>query len=446
MRERFTTRSSRGVSCVLTLAIALILGGCRQIVGIDDRQVAFQSACGIDFLAGDCQACAQAKCCDAATQCAGSAECADLENCFGLCSVGDSACRSRCARQHPVPDDMQMAGALDACLAQQCAGSNSCSIQCGGLSTLAEPDAAAACSACMNMDLDGFCDAGTQCGVSPDCQTYVHCRQACWTGDCFGACADSNADGRSLYNTLWEPNGSCGVACGVTADWGCVGDGIVTHAPPLQGVPTLTVSFVYWLTSTPIVGMSVAMCGGAPDCSTPVDTGVTDDAGAVTLTDYLIDPGQAGLQGFFELSSNQIYPTIVYWGFPLSSANGRFDTPIDVLTPSEVSLVLGQIGLEPGKGVVVVAALDCQGALAPNVTIQSGFNDAGASTYYIAKSNVPSSELDATTSVGLAVIVNVPVGYVDLFVTPSGLGTPSSILTVYVPANMVTEVSMAPNQ
>ncbi len=74
---------------------------------------------------------------------------------------------------------------------------------------------------CMLVDVGHICDNAATCGASPDCQTYVHCRQACSTGDCFGACRENNnADGNMYLQRVWQTN-NCGSACQVGADWGC---------------------------------------------------------------------------------------------------------------------------------------------------------------------------------------------------------------------------------
>jgi hypothetical protein len=234
------------------------------------------------------------------------------------------------------------------------------------------------------------------------------------------------------------------LACQFGADWGCVGS--VTYPTVSQGLPHLTVTFNRFQTTTPISGMSVSLCAGGADCSTPIDQSVTDSNGTVTLTDTVIENGQQGLNGSLQLSGADIYPTTVYWGFPLSEPNGRFDTVIPVFTVEDVNaLFTGLVAFEEGKGLVAVAAVDCLGAQAPNVRIRSSADDAGASTLYVSWPAL-SEATGQTDSSGAAFIVNVPVGSIDLWATPVALGSTASHLSVYVQGNTLTEVSMAPTQ
>ncbi len=216
--------------------------------------------------------------------------------------------------------------------------------------------------------------------------------------------------------------------------------------PNGQDGTQLTVGFDYLDNLLiPVPDILVNMCEGVQDCSTPVDQGTTDVAGTVTLTSFAAN-AQAGLDGVLMLSGSTIYPTNVYWEFPLSQPHGRFDNPIPLLTPNNVNLIASQTQPQAGTGLIAVIVLDCLGAPAADVVVRSGVDDAGASTWYPLDAHLEglSSIRRQTATLGVAFVANVPVGNVDLWAIPAALGASSSYVNVYVQANAVTEVSMAP--
>lgn len=107
-----------------SLGAFLLLTGCRQIVGIEPRQVADAGAptaifpvCGQQIRGMACAACTKTSCCTEAQQCVGA--CLKPETCVQTCAAGDSACRLACSNQWDPVDDQQQQ--LYDCLETSCA-------------------------------------------------------------------------------------------------------------------------------------------------------------------------------------------------------------------------------------------------------------------------------------------------------------------------------------
>lgn len=373
--------------------------------------------------------------------CRASATCNALEECLSDCK-GEPACRSQCTianHVQPLSPDLTLAGTLDACLASQCA--KECGLDCGALSQIAPPDSAPACEKCLH---DVYCATTIDCASSADCQTYLLCRENCVTGDCVGACAGS---GTSFFTSFWPIATDCQSACDVGENWACVGH---VEWPEISiQTQNLTVQFKDVLTGATEDGITVSMCGGTDTtCPEPVSSKQTDAQGYVTLNDPLWTDQSLGLNGFLDIQSPDLYPTLIYWGFPLTEVQGAIAVPIPAFSLEDWSLIW-QGGLDPTRGVILAVAVDCFGSPAPGVALTlSSAPDAGAPNVFYLSGSSPTiaiSLTDTTTeSNGTGAFVNVPPGPVDVIATPAGIGRPSSRVSVSVRAGTLTEVSLAP--
>ena len=108
----------------LSLGAFLLLTGCRQIVGIESREIADAGApsaivpvCGQQIRGTACAACTKTSCCAEAQQCVGA--CLSTETCAQSCAAGDSACRLACSKQWDPVNDQQTQ--LQDCLETSCA-------------------------------------------------------------------------------------------------------------------------------------------------------------------------------------------------------------------------------------------------------------------------------------------------------------------------------------
>jgi hypothetical protein len=106
-----------------TIALSLLmLAGCRQVVGIEERYVSDAgapiSACGLPTRGPDCASCLDEHCCQPSLTCAGDMACLKNERCLQACPDGDSACQLVCSNAWQAVDDSE--SALRVCQDQAC--------------------------------------------------------------------------------------------------------------------------------------------------------------------------------------------------------------------------------------------------------------------------------------------------------------------------------------
>jgi hypothetical protein len=413
-----------------------------------------------------CQSCTLSQCADAAAACADLPECNALATCLADCD-GGAACRAQCTVDNgvgPLATENILAGALNACLAKNC--ESQCGLTCGGLSLIAPPAAAPGCEACIQTH--DCTTAETWASYAPS-DAYFLCRENCRTGDCVGACLEIDG-GNSFFQLFTPVSFDCSDPCQIGENWECLGR-FQWPLSPDMGLQ-LTLSLATFLSGAPVAGAAVTMCapsmndysdasadGATTGCADPVTSGTTDDAGAVTffyapLNRNGMSPG--GINGFLDLTSSNVglYPTLVYWGFPFVS--GLIADAIRVFPASDwqiaaVPTINAAAGpLDPSRGVVVAAVLDCFGDKARNVTVAlSGADDAGSTPYYLrspsgGEYSLASGPGESTDTNAAAVFVNVPPGLVDVIATPVSVGRPSSRASVLVRAGTLTEVNLQP--
>lgn len=461
---------------IFVFAVAASSVACGSILGIPSHeQVAPEDAgpsdaavvsCGIAF-SDPCRGCAEAKCCHEASTCATSPACSALEGCLGACR-GDPACRSQCTIDNPIVSAAAIPAALDACLASNC--EDACGLTCGALSKVAEPSAATECSNCIRQK---YCSQAEACARSTECQRGFLCRENCVTGDCAGACSLPANDGGvslclgtcgafrcitsctsgpespdSLYADFYGPvSGQCQSECNAGGNWSCVGHVQWPAAKALTRA--LTVGLVDILDGHPEGGVTVTMCGvGDPACVTKIDQQVTDTSGLARLVDdTAVVNGQAnGLLGYLELSSPNLYPTIIYWGFPLSEPEGVLATPLPVFSTFEWPFVPESypgVIADPARGHIAIVTVDCLGNQAAGVTFSANGIDAATQLLYVAGETL--NAVGPTDGKGVAFFVNVPLGSIDIAATPVRLGRVSGHISVFVRPGTLTQVSLAPS-
>jgi hypothetical protein len=413
-----------------------------------------------------CAPCTQTNCPSQAAACEASPACNKLAVCLSGCH-GDPACRSQCTMANgldPHHDpatgammvlgtDVVLAGELEACIAANCDGD--CRVTCGGLSTIAPPDAAAACSACLQRS-----NYSCACGTRSDCQEYLLCRQNCSTGDCVGECP--NSPFTDFFATV---RAGCANECDIGSNWACLGH--VTWPPEVfQGGRTVTVQSINDLEGHHWSGVTVLMCApGDPSCLEPVDVAETDSDGTVTFQDMTnpsLNSG-LGLNGFLAFNTVSggaavapetlnMYPTNVYWGFPLS--NGGVVTQATSVPSiawwngNAVTSGLGGLCATPGGcGVIVAGAVDCFGSAALGITFSlSPSPTSNPPTVLYLSSISPLTIAGGTPGPNTiaAIFPNVAPGLVDVVAVPPGSDRPSGRVSVNVQTQALTQVFVSP--
>lgn len=441
------------IAGVLMLAVA-----CRQLVGIGDepptaapdagpvgRDGAADAgpSCGIAYAGASCERCLEGACCESAKTCAKGTACAALEGCLGACG-GDPTCRARCVDAHRIGPDPSEA-AFAACLAANC--SQSCELGgCGALAQMFGPDAAASCQKCI---VDKACQPVGDCLANPLCQEQVWCRQIPAL-DQLEACEsahDAAADPFAGYGAIYQALGSsCAIDCAWGNQWWCVGHVTTPTSDPTGTVVTVALSDE--ATSAPLAGASVNLC--APNLGlpcVPISSATTDDAGiaAVTIPATQYTPGPTG---FIYIDDGGVYPSILYWGYPMSEPKVYLVGP--GLTTLDVNLLSGAltVPVDQSRAIVAARAFDCDSIPSPGVTFDVSPSDPDTKVFYTKGLNIDVTATE-TDAFGVALAVNVPVdaGSVTVTAKPAALGgRPSSVVSGLVHAHTATGLTVGVTQ
>ncbi|HTQ46428.1 MAG TPA: hypothetical protein VMI75_26915 [Polyangiaceae bacterium] len=447
-------RVAVGIVAVVTLVVA-----CRQLVGIGDEPPMSSTdagpvggdgaadagaSCGIAYAGASCEKCLERACCDTARTCASGTACAALEGCLGACG-GDPTCRARCVDEHRIGPDPAEAD-FAACLAANC--STSCTLGgCGALAQMFGADAASSCQKCI---VDHVCQPVGDCLANPLCQEQSWCRQfpALDQLETCESAHDAATDPFAGYGAIYQALGtSCAIDCAWGNQWWCVGHVTTPTANPTGTVMTVALSDEG--TGAPIAGASVNLC--APNLGlpcVPISSGTTDDAGlaSVTIPATQYTPGPTG---FIYIDDGGVYPSILYWNFPMSEPNVYLVGP--GLTTFDVSLLSGalNVSVDQSRAIVGVRAFDCDSVPSPGVRFDVTPSDPDTRVFYTKGQNLDLTATE-TDAYGVALVVNVPVdaGSVTVTAKPAALGgqQPSSVVSGIVQGHMATGLTAGVTQ
>jgi len=164
-----------GAGACIGLGLALSLVGCRQIVGIEDRE----RCGGADADLAPCASCVLTSCCDEHLVCRAEASCENLDRCLATCGE-DASCRTtRCRAQHPDGFTEAFA-ALEACRGSLCA--DACGYaECAGYVFPDIECAQCASSCCAEL---GACAKDASCLALTYCQMHCDDLDHGCRGDC----------------------------------------------------------------------------------------------------------------------------------------------------------------------------------------------------------------------------------------------------------------------
>ncbi len=460
-------RPLRGLALFASLMAAVGPSACRQVAGITQSppEALTSTACGIGYGTTACASCVNASCCGASSACAGVTVCAGYEECLGKCN-GDPECRSKCASDAP-PGTGSEISTLSACIDAHC--ESACGLSCGSIAPIVSlPAAADACQKCVAKD-PGYCASARACGASAACDRYLRCFLACFTPDCRFACADADPEGASLFASFQaEPHGeltyfdeNCATACGAGTNWSCVGH--VVWPAPLTPTVTLGETAVDNQTSSPVVGLQLAVCAGCPcpSASNPLlGTARTDDAGAYSVTIPNRPTISLGVNGCVQVdpdADSGVVGEFLYWGYPLSAATAEETDPRDfsrTVTSTEFANNLSIVGVpvDESRGLDVQAVIhDCLGVVAPGMTLSLASysavaapeGDAGITPFFARGGNGSITATETDTS-GIAGLLNVPPGEYILTASIKATGVAVSQVYVTVEKGTITGVLMWP--
>jgi hypothetical protein len=422
-----TPRGSTNVRRLATgIATVLVIGSCRQIVGIGDSPPAGSGGPGgsddASALAEGsadadaCTSCLGTSCSAELTACDADAGCAQSLACLLACAPGDEACAGACTLHAS-----QALWSAISCRAQSCA--TACGTTCGGILGALYPDYLRGSPGCAACAANYACTELTTCATSASCVAYASCSdRACEPFD--EACNTS-----CRYGVGPTPAGDaigpalkrCASDCRLGSNWDCVG-----KRPWPTGVKGTSATFSVRLVDAlqvnqPMPGVLARVCPLVDmTCSGAGDSGAgewseatTDSTGYVRLSAPMIGVGV--FAGYVDFSGGPVYPTLAFQYPPYagSIAGDPGYTPFlaQALSTGDYDLAavaLGKVGvtIDSTSGTVLLVAYDCLQAAAPGVTFAIA-PSSGTSVWYT-NGNAIAPQATSTDASGLGVVANVP--------------------------------------
>ncbi|HSE43821.1 MAG TPA: hypothetical protein VLA89_00675 [Gemmatimonadales bacterium] len=161
------------------------------------------------------------------------------------------------------------------------------------------------------------------------------------------------------------------------------------------------------------------------NCESPL----TDPPVMANATERVTIPVKTGFSGYFKIVNPDTVQARYFMGQPVTrDATGWDLTVASKTTVASLGLATGTT-IDAGKGLIIVAVQDCNGARVPNAVVTNSLSDESTLGFYFA-SMFPDRTLTATTSEGAAGFVNVPPGSTLIGAKASGHSfEPSAVLS-----------------
>ena len=185
-------------------------------------------------------------------------------------------------------------------------------------------------------------------------------------------------------------------------DWSCIGAVPAPEFMPGSAVGNIRVGEL--LDDRPMPDIAVRVCRSVDTTCAPLDEGVTDARGAVTLDVTTAE------QRYLELEGPGMLPALSFYNGPPRS--DPFDELVRVVAPRTFAALeaLLEITADPQRGHAGVQANDCRGEIGVGVTFELSTADASTLIGYFDPSGAPNPALVETSSDGRAAIANIPTG------------------------------------
>jgi hypothetical protein len=417
----FAWDARRAVARVAQAALSLAGLGCGQLLGVDQYKVAPESPeedarasapPQVSYDDAACGACMEQRCAPETEACTGDAACDPWHRCWAACPVGDGACRHAC--YDGLPRTNGVMGAIRVCAVRECSEAcrpsavDNMSPECEACAIEQCPAQTAACSGdpgCLGM-LGCWFESGHV--TAPDPVKATGCNDA---HGAYAAVIDENVATQNAYMDY----AICFVlACADRCGYGeRVDCGNYTFVPPRAPVQvTVRVHESNWseVPGRAFRDVEVRACDARfdTDCMTPLDRGDTNADGRVTLT----IPASA-LRVSFQVEVEQEGVRVPMIWYPPWTPQVDTELSLNVHPAAH----LDRSGLDPpsgvrwtaGTGFVSVAARDCVGAPALDVTFSLRDGDPG-----VIVAHAPGSPADF-----LLADVNASSGYSAVFINVS---------------------------
>lgn len=288
----------------------------------------------------------------------------------------------------------------------------------------------AACSVLVDADV-------VQCSVDSDCAGRGFGNATCANAVCVTATDAAVAD--------VAPE-----AAPVDPQWGCLGT-VKWGTQDIEAPKVLfRQRFVRFLGESPVTQMNVVACGRLdPDCTVPLGTATTDDAGYLNLMVPKF------FEGYLSLSPPPTFSTMVPSLVAVIAPPERDADPNLVIagnlsahltSTGEVNALLQAVGasLDPALSNILGLVTDCQGKPASGVSLRIEVRDKKTVGYYTDYTGTPSVTAQETADRGEGGFLNTPTGPVTIEATVTALNKKVGRYTVTTKAGHITYVPMSP--
>lgn len=197
----------------------------------------------------------------------------------------------------------------------------------------------------------------------------------------------------------------------VDPKWGCLNE-----PPPEIGDGPFTVTFSTSniLTQVPLDNADVKLCRKIDvNCDDPELETTTDGNGAVTMQ---VTAGFAGYVTFEKPSligtEDEITPGVYVFN---PDVNSDMEIAVQIATPGIITALSASAGALqlPDRGVLLLNAVDCQGAQAEGVIFSAEGQDADARVFYTTD-GLPDTEATSTDESGFGGFINIAEGTVNV--------------------------------
>lgn len=345
-----------------------------------------------------CEACEESACAAELARCEADEDCSRLQRCLVSCPGSDPDCRAGCFRACAVPNELS--SSLNHCRRAACRAE---CVQSGGLFDFLGQDGCDACVADKCLEEVDACLAHDGCAETETC--WEACGVMGGPACRFGCRPDLSAE--SFYNAVDVCAEQCRSVCLPEPRLACAGDYDLPEPRELTIIDRSVWQF--YVDGSSAEGVVVNACYDTdPSCEAPVATDISDAEGK-TEHELDISPrfyAQPGFFGFYELTGEEIYPYLLAFDSPILF--GRDYRATGVLAAGDIDLVAALAGLEAieGRAHLAVEVRDCADFTAEGIELEIEPSSEEQIVYF--KRVVPSPGLTATSTDGLAGIINAP--------------------------------------
>jgi hypothetical protein len=241
-----------------------------------------------------------------------------------------------------------------------------------------------------------------------------------------------------------------------TQPWRCVGTQPVTQAPEVERVPVQVraCNFVSSNCSGVATGLTAKLCDKRDlTCSNPIRSDIADTNGAFELEVETAGSAGGGFDGYLTVSSTsadmaEFVPAMLFFNPPI-----RDLAPAPIVLPlfptsslANILMAAGAKPQDPARGLLFIAAHDCESKMAAGVTVAVDPPASDLSVLYV-DHGVVSGAARQTDATGLAAISNVAPGRVKVSgFTSAAMPLRIGEADVQVASSTITYTALAPQR